>query len=441
MSAPLAAPFSRLGVLGLLLVGFGAFLAMLYFIGVGDTGADDGNNGRAHAAAKGLNGYSALVDLVEADGYDVTVSREQKGLETNGILVLTPPRNMQPDTLETILEAREYRGPTLVILPKWNALPRRFLQQVEDPESVQDGWVLLGGAGSPRWAYEESGPLALDLRPRGASEAEEGADESEPAAPGFVTRGDIRGLAGPLPSASGLAAYPKEPHTPLVVDREGETIVVGYASSRDADEEIVPNWIVFVIEPDLVNNWGLADPRRAMAALSIIRSLGGGFADRVVFDLTTNGLGGTLNLLTFAFQPPFLAATLCLLLAMIILAWRAFYRFGPPLAPPRDTVFGKTQLVTNGADLIVRANRVALLARPYAALSARRMAGRLGLANPRPDAIDASLEALEPGSPSFSRRAEDLSAARRPDAIVSAARALYSQSSRTTRGTRGNPQE
>ena len=59
MSGRSASPFSRFGVLAILIVGFGAFAAMLYFIGVGDIGPEDGENGRAHSAASGLNGYSA----------------------------------------------------------------------------------------------------------------------------------------------------------------------------------------------------------------------------------------------------------------------------------------------------------------------------------------------------------------------------------------------
>ncbi|NIQ44597.1 MAG: DUF4350 domain-containing protein, partial [Pseudomonas stutzeri] len=57
-------------VLSLVVLGFLTFLATLYFISVGDTGRGD-NDGGAHAAAKGLNGYAGLARLLEAEGYDV----------------------------------------------------------------------------------------------------------------------------------------------------------------------------------------------------------------------------------------------------------------------------------------------------------------------------------------------------------------------------------
>jgi hypothetical protein len=186
-----------------------------------------------------------------------------------------------------------------------------------------------------------------------------------------------------------------------------------------------------------VNNWGLADETRALAALSVIRFMSRDYFDRVVFDLTLNGFGSSMNLLTFAFRPPFLAATICLVLAMLILGWRAFFRLGPALAPLRETAFGKAQLVANGADLIVRGQRFELLKQPYAALSARRLARRLGLATgatgaspPTHDALEAALKARGDESGSFIARSSDLTSATSAKAIVNAALSLHQQASR-----------
>ena len=49
---------------------------------------------------------------------------------------------------------------------------------------------------------------------------------------------------------------------------------------------------------------------------------------------------------------------------------------------------GKRQLATNGADLIVRSNRMRLLGAPYAALLADRIAARLGIAVRQPEQRD-----------------------------------------------------
>ncbi len=451
MSARAASPFSRFGVLAILIVGFSVFGAILYFIGVGDTSDQGANNGRAHAASKGLNGYSALVELVEADGWNVDLSRQQTELQTPDILVLTPPGNMNPQELTEILEDREWAGPTLVILPKWSAMPARFSERLEDPDSVQSGWVLLGDAGNPRWADEDSGPLALGVERAGVpvetlplGEAAPKNAQPLPQEPGaaFTTRGPISGIAGVLPSRQRSIAAPDQAHVPLVVDEEGNLLALALGemvADENAEEWEVTEPLIFVVEPDLMNNWGLSDPARAQTALSIINLVGGDYADRFVFDLTTNGLGGTLNLLTFAFRPPFFAATICLCLAMIILAWRAFFRFGTPAAKPRETAFGKEQLVINGADLIVRGNRLGLLLKPYAALSARRTAHKLGIKSTEVEAIDNALAARKSELPSFGQSVEQLTKAQKPDTILSAARSLYQHGTRAERPNEGNP--
>ncbi len=444
-------------MLALLVVGFGAFIAILYFLASGDAGAQDSNNGGAHAAAKGFNGYSALVELVEADGMNVDVSRNPSDLETTDLLVLTPPRFADPQELAKVIEAREYLGPTLVILPKWSVIPPNFLIEAEDEDDIEDGWVYYGALSPPLWADQAEGPLALGVARGPVAQIPAPIDEGDTAQPepeaqraltqtqgrspgnGFTTRGQIRGISGKLPTNQGLFAKPKMPHIPLVSSKDGRPLALALrydteeydaatsAEERDEIELAQDNWVVFLLEADLMNNWGLANRDRAKTALSIVRIMGDGYNDNVVFDLTLNGFGGTMNLLTLAFQPPFLAATICLLFAIFIVGWRAFLRFGPSTLGERGTAFGKARLVTNGADLIVRAGRFGLLAEPYIALNARRLARALALPRPDPNAIDEALAVRDPAAPSFTARADALRAASKPTDILRAARALNSQ--------------
>jgi hypothetical protein len=211
------------------------------------------------------------------------------------------------------------------------------------------------------------------------------------------------------------------------------------ASSSDEleDEDSYDGWsgaydeawrVTVVTEPDLLNNWGMADGARAQAALEIIEAASGGQDLPVVFDLTLNGLGQSRNLLTLAFEPPFLAATLCLLVALLLVGWRAFRRFGPPLTEELAFAFGKAQLVENGGGVIQRTGRMHLLTRPYAALVEGRMAGKLGLrvgpeggSRERLDKMLAR-RGLEPVSP----RLAALESARHTKDIIRAARALHS---------------
>ena len=65
MRAPRVA-FSTGGTLALVVAGYALFLAFVWLIAAGDSFGGDGNNGEAHAGAKGLNGYTGLVRLVRA---------------------------------------------------------------------------------------------------------------------------------------------------------------------------------------------------------------------------------------------------------------------------------------------------------------------------------------------------------------------------------------
>jgi hypothetical protein len=115
---------------------------------------------------------------------------------------------------------------------------------------------------------------------------------------------------------------------------------------------------------------------------------------------------------------------LCLILALVIVGWRAFMRFGAVAASAPEIGFGKERLVRNGARLIVRAKRMRLLAAPYAALAQRRIARALGLKRADDAAIDAALHQRLPDEPPFSTRAETLREAESPEDILRAAKAL-----------------
>jgi len=173
-----------------------------------------------------------------------------------------------------------------------------------------------------------------------------------------------------------------------------------------------------------MNNYGLADRDRATAALAVIDDLTYDEDTQVIFDVTLNGLGGSENLLTLAFRPPFLAATLCLIMAMLIIGWRAFNRFGPATEQAQTIAFGKRRLVTNGAGLILRARRLGLLAEPYIALTSRRVAKRLGIPRADIETVSETLAARLPDQEPLLNRANTLRNARKPKEILRAAGAL-----------------
>lgn len=405
-----ASPFSRATILGVILAGFIAFVAMLYFIGAGDTG-DRGRTGAAHAASNGLNGFAGLVRLLENEDMEVTLSRTRADLDTTDLLILTPPEFSDPEEFGQILENRQYLGPTLVILPKWQATRPPTNIPDEVAEKFKDGWVQLGSAFPAEWTKDLPEPFGFEL------EIEQLGEDEAPYWSGL-------GIEGELPTKTIVYARENPLQSALITDAAGHILALNILGEEDSSYYNDAHWTIFVVDPDLMNNYGLADPQRAAAALALVREAGYNDFTPVTIDLTLHGFGGSTNLLTLAFQPPFLAATICLILAMLIIGWRAFLRFGASAAVGPEMAFGKKRLVTNGAGLIVRARRLGLLAEPYIALSGRKLARTLGLARFEPEAIDHALAVRLPEEEPYSLRAERLRKAHSPTEILRAAQAL-----------------
>lgn len=442
--------------------GAALFLAMLWLIGGDADFAGERGKGQAHASSNGLNGYTGLARLVEAEGYTVERSRNRADLETYGLVVLTPTSFADGEEIAEILAKRRLRGPTLVILPKWwTSSPGRNLKP-EIRDKFKKGWVTLGPAEPAEWPaklpqpyrfthklFPKPVPIAMELAadPKTGQRRVQPKPAAKPAPPPPPARWSGMGLAGVMPTPFTLYAEPGKGHEPLIRDAAGRVLAfgMGFAARKEPQTEaeeaadiymarIQP--VIFVAEADLANNYGLADPVRAAAAVALVDKLAkAGETERVVFDLTLAGFGASENLLTLAFRPPFLAATLSLLVALLIVGWRAFQRFGPAaVAHGPDIAFGKRQLIANGASLIIRARRFRLLGKPYAALAARRLAERLGLARHDGEAIDAALARRLPAEEPFTRRAARLEAAQKPADILAAAQSLDDLASKLQQG-------
>ncbi len=418
-----ASPFSPRTLLAVMAVGAGAFLLLLYAIGAGWDGGRD-QNGGAHAAANGLNGFAGLVRLLEEQGHDVSLSRSEGRLDDEGLLVLTPQHGAEGEAIAQIIAARRYVGPTLLILPKWVAMPADQIPGVE----ARPGWVMLGGTVEPEWLGSIEG-LEEENPEIGNSRLWHGFELS-----GRMPKPDqVMGLAG-----NGLAT--------LVVENGGDTLV-GYLDDAGryptlaawagfepraeddpaTDAELWP--VIVVADPDLMNNYGLADRTRAQLAHAIVDAALEDYELAIVFDLSMAGLARSENLLTLAFEPPFLAATLCLILAALVIAWRGFRRFGPPVAEAPALAMGKRQLARNGGGLVARARRLHLLGPPYAALVAARLAEALGIREADPEAREAAIARTLSArglAGDYIERADALRRARRPAELLRAASALRS---------------
>ena len=434
MSARAASPFSPRVTLGLVLFGAVSFVLLLWMIGTGIGDPKPGASG-GHAMGKGLNGYAALSTYLEKRGFDVSAVQSRAALKRPGLLILTPLHEASGEEMEKVVSNRREIGPTIVVVPKWRAmpLPRRTIQ-------VKEGFVTLVDAAMPDWEgfYDDitlnGGALKTGPRPGGW---------------------EASGLIGQLPKPDKVFSGAGEYVIPLAMGEGTEQILAGYISDGGdypalrrqtvrydegelEEEPIVQYPVVFVFDADLFNNYGMSQAANARLAEQIIRaSLNEGYK-AVAFDLTLVGYGRSPNLLTLAFTPPYLAATLCLLLAAGVALWRTYRRFGPPLLGGQAIAFGKRALVANAAGLIHRARRLHLLGTPYADAARDRLARALALPaklghEQAEAAIDRALAARSPGSAAFSAVAANLRAARRPTDLLRAARHLHALERTLTR--------
>lgn len=424
------ATFGKGSTLGIVLIGLLAFIAVLYWLG---TGGGSTNNGGGHVAGRGLNGYAALAAMLEADRVTVRRARTRDALKQTGLLVLTPPAAAKGTDIAEIVAARRGIGPTLIVTPKWQAYP-----DTANPRSKR-GWTRIEGTAPPDWkGYHDD--LAVGF--------------ISGAAQGWSGSGAYAGFYGRLPDDRKVQAG-TGPGLEALVETPDARILAGFLAG-DGSNAALERWIgmerhpggnpdedaasddfatsypvVLVFEPDLLDNWGLADKQTGLMARRLVHAAAGMKPETVTFDLTLNGLGASRNLLTLAFEPPFLAATLCFLMALLAAGWRGFNRFGPARIAARDIPLGKTVLVRNTAGLIRRAGRLRLIAGPYADASRERLVHALGLPRGRPPAeteaaIDRLQARLDGTGPRYSELAARLRAARRATDVVQHAAALQS---------------
>lgn len=416
----------------LLLVGGGAalFVALLAMIGAGMAGPS-ANDGGGHGAGKGLNGFAGFARLVEAKGGEVRLSRTDKVSRERALLVLTPPAHALGSDIKRMVEQHRAMGPTIVVTPKWQADP---IPAALRPAEAREGWVELAGTAPPQWQgfLDEVGVSIGPMRD-GARWQAQGFSGELPA-PTQVLSGSGPRLVPLVTGADGgmLAAYVADGgHYPGL-----EAMALELPEATVAGQQRWP--LIVVFEPDLIDNYGLAREENARLAMVLVDAATNGEAMPVVFDITLNGHERTSNLLTLAFTPPFLAATLCLLLAATVIGWRAFVRFGPPRQASRAIAFGKRALVANSAGFVRRTHRLHLVTHPYADRARVVLARALGLARqPSPEAaeraIDRALAARAPDAPPFSRIAARLRAARSITQAVAAARELHALERKLTR--------
>lgn len=392
-------PFNPRLIAGVIAIGIVAFIALWALMALGPQ-MSAGNNAGGHALSKAAPGYAGIVDLAERAGASVEVLRREEPYaydDFTQLIVLTPTQRTRPEEIANLL-AKAGGSPVLIILPKW--------QTMNIPgQEVKPGWA---GVGVPV-------PAPARLVP----ETEFGKVKIlHTEAPADGASAWLAGRAVPLALPATVQTIAGDDLDILAEGPDGAAILAR-AASKD---------IYILSDPDLVNNFAFASRGRAAAAAALIDALAeDADADGFAFDVTLNGIGGGRSLLRFAFVPPFIGVTLCLIAAFLFALWQAWARFGPPLRPQRAIPVSKAALIANSADLIKQAGRELEGAAAYVAslraAIARRLHAPRGLDEAATDAwID---KHLPPGRDRFSTLAARLIRARSTHELLADAQALH----------------
>lgn len=349
-----------------------------------------GRDARGHALSTSAVGLRGIHDLLEELDYPVEYIRDETLIENEGLLIATIEPGRAGGDLAALVE-RGRTQPTLIVLPKW---------------------LTMAMPGSDR--VRSIGPAAAGLA--GEEISEIGAIAVATAeAPAGDTLYVAESIGARFAAPAALQTIHGKALSPLIETARGD-IVLGNLTGTE---------LYVLADPDLINNLALANEDSAAAAVAMLvaLNLGGPFR----FDLTLPGFGASPNLLKLAFEPPFLALTLCILAAAMLAGAHAAHRFGPARHEPRAIAFGKRALVDNSADLIRVAGRERLSAERYVTMT--REAAITAIGNPRRlegEALDRWLDGFTRGeSPPFTALAACARTASTRHGLLDAARALH----------------
>ena len=381
--------FAPLTVALLLVIGVLGFAGSL-LLGAYAPDFTSGRNAGAHALSNAATGYAGIVDLAGATGRNPRIVRAEGGWATEDLVVATPEHGTVD--IGKFLAMRRNRA-TLIVLPKWSTAK----------DDAVEGWVDVTGllpAGDPAAMLAPQTSLPVTRLPSGA----------RPLRPAFWAPRSLA-VAAPRP----LQTVTSAALAPLLTDAAGR-IVLGQLNGTNT---------YILTDPDLLNNHGIRRLDRARAALDLLDFVNATGASGIAFDVTLNGLGRGRSPLKLAFEPPFLAMTLAIVVALGLVGWQALVRFGAAQPRARAIAFGKTALIDNSAMIVRKAGREGALGARYAALVRDRARVIFGVPAGLSDAAaDAYLDRLRGGG-RFGALVADAARAEHRDDMLAAAQALH----------------
>lgn len=301
-------------------------------------------------------GHRGLVRLLEKLDVPVVVSRDESGARAaHGLLIVAEPvvnDSASRDRLAALLTSAPR---VLIVLPKWygsvergqrwiddvNLLPAADVDRVLEALVLGEHTELRRSAGPSRLAPGSEWPVIRDPQLIAGSE-----------------------LSDPLTD-------------------DGGDVLLGRIDRRDTE-------LTVLSDPDVINNFGLRQPRNARFAVKLIDELRDG--GPVVIDETMHGYAQTPSLVRALFEFPLVLATLQVLVCAALAVWAAMVRFGPRRAAPPPIAPGKDFLIRNTAALLHYGGHHGHALRRYLALTVAAVRHALHAPALAPAALTAWLE-------------------------------------------------
>ena len=386
-------------IAGVVVIGIVAFVALWALIALGPQ-ISSGNDGGGHALSKAAPGYAGIVDLVERAGAEVELRRSVETTryeEYEPLLILTPTHRTRAPEIAELLDAQPSTA-ALIVLPKWQTM-------AVPGQTQKPGWVSAGFPTRPP-------AKILPAAHFGSVEIKAAPSKAQAVPARLAGRSFTAWLPDDVQTVAGDSLE-------ILIAGPNGGAVLAQVGDRD---------LYILADPDLVNNFAFASRDKATGGAMLIDAIAEyADADGFAFDVTLNGFGGQRSLLRFAFVPPFIGITLCLIAAGMLALWQAWVRFGPALKPGRAIPVSKAALIANSADLIKQARReldgADAFVKSQRSAIARRLHAPGGLDDAETDRwIDKHLRG---GSDLFSSLARRLPLARNTHEFLADAQALH----------------
>lgn len=351
-------------------------------------------SGGNDALSKSAIGFAGLRYLLDNTGNEVEIGRRPPLPSTYSLVILTPDADSEQSEVARLASP----GARLIVLPKWMVFA--------DPR--HPGWVTSFGAYMPGVTSRLLATITPDSKIKQSKGA--GKVQFRGVFPRFQP---VAGHAAQIDTLQTISGKNLEAD---IVDDHGNAVLAQVKGTQT----------YLLADPDLLNNQGLHDAGTARMAVDLIALLRN--SERPVsFDVTLNGIRSSPDLLRAAFSPPFLGATLCVILAALFIAYHAFNRFGAAARQDRVYAFGKRALADNTAAVIRMMHREPAMAPRYAQATLNLVAAHIGLPRERTQDV-AWVNALEKSRGAEGQFAElnaEAAAVRDTGALLRVATRLY----------------